>query len=422
MEFNNKRVKLGNGIFLNLIKTDKFKSNLLSYYFIRPLDREEVTKNSLIPLVLKRGTKDLNTSIEIEKAFEEMYGANFSSTVNKRGERHVGRFSVEWANDKYLNDEKLNTKVIDLVNEIIYNPYVENNGFKREYVEQEKVNHSIRIESKINDKRSYAINRCIEEMCRHEDFSIYSLGYVEDIESIDESNLYEQYKKILNTSQIEIFYIGDYDDDLESYLIDKNTVERKDLVEIPREKIISSVEQKNMLEDRMDVNQGKVVIGYRAGIPFEDELYTPLLLANDILGGGPNSKLFKNVREKESLAYYVSSSVLKYKSIMLIDAGIEFTDYQKTVDIINDQLEELKKGNFTDNDIDISKKSIKTSLESIGDSIFHISEFFLSQILAKDDKSLEDSIKDFDNVKREEIIKAANKISIDTIYFMNGKL
>lgn len=421
MEFSNKRVKLGNGIFLNLIKTNKFKSNLLSYYFIRPLNRDEVTRNSLVPLVLKRGTEDLNSSIQIEKAFEDMYGANYSSSVNKRGERHVIRFSAEWANGKYLNDNEQNSKVVELLRKIIYNPYIENNAFKKEYVDQEKENHKIRIESKINDKRSYAVNRCIEEMCKYEDFSIYSLGYIEDIDSINEINLYKQYENLLNTSQIEIFYVGDYDEDFENYLIDSNSVEREDVVDIIREKITASVEQKNMVEESLDVNQGKIVIGYRTGIPFEDELYNSLLIASDILGGGPNSKLFRNVREKESLAYYISSSVIKYKSIMLIDGGIEFENYQKTVNIINTQIEELKAGDFSDDDIEISKKSIKTSLESIRDSIFHISEFFLSQIIGKDSRNLKQVIEGFENVNKEQIIEAANKINIDTIYFMNGK-
>src|SRR5690606_25684212 len=143
---------------------------------------------------------------------------NYSSAVNKRGERHVIRFTAEWANGQYLQDAELNFKVIDMIRSIIYNPYLENGVFKKDYVEQEKENHKIRIESKINDKRSYAVNRCIEEMCKYEDFSIYPLGYVEDIDNIDENNLYNQYMNILNTSQIEIFYVGNYDEEIESHL------------------------------------------------------------------------------------------------------------------------------------------------------------------------------------------------------------
>ncbi len=421
MELKSKRIKIGNGIYLNIVETDKFKSNLISYYFIQPLERDEATKNALIPVILKRGTKDFKTSLLIEKELESMYGASYSGAINKRGERHVLRFTMEWANGKYIEDKEHNYKAVEMLRNIIFDPYLENELFKKEYLDQEKENHKNRIESKINDKRSYAVNRCIEEMCKDEKFSIYQLGYVEDLEHIDEKNLYEQYRKVLDTSQIEIYYVGNLDESLLDYLIKNNSIERKNVVDIPRETIVSSVQQKKMVSEKLDVNQGKLVIGYRTGIAFEDELYNGLLLASDILGGGPNSKLFKNVREAESLAYYVSSSVLKYKSLLLIDGGIEFENYHKTVDIINKQLDDLKAGMFTDDDIEISKKSIKTSTESIKDSPFLISEFFLSQEIAKDKRDLKEVLEDFSKVSREEIIEAAKKIAIDTIYFMEGK-
>jgi predicted Zn-dependent peptidase len=420
MELKSKRIELGNGIYLNLIQTDKFKSNLMSYYFIRPLNREEVTMNSLVPLVLKRGTEEFPTSLEIEKEFESLYGASYSSTVNKRGERHFLRFTVEWANEEYLNAPGQNLNVVKMLRNIIYNPCLENGVFNKEYVKQEKENHKNRIEGRINDKRSYAVDRCIEEMCRYEKYSIYQLGYVEDLDSINEKNLYSHYQNILDTSRIEIFYVGQFDEALESYIVEQNKIEREVIVEVPREIITNTVKQKNMINEKLDVSQGKLVIGYRTGIPFEHELYNALLIASDILGGGPNSKLFKNVREAESLAYYVSSTILKYKSIMIVDGGIEFENYHRTVDIINKQLEELKSGNFSDNDMEISKKAIKTSTESIKDSPFLISEFFLSQIIAKDNRSLDEMMKDFETVTREEIIEAAKKIVIDTIYFLNG--
>lgn len=416
-----KRIQIGNGIFLNLIQTDKFKSNLLSYYFVRPLNREEVTKNAMVPLILKRGTSNFPDSSEIEKELENMYGANYSSAINKRGERHVIRFTMEWASGKYLLDNEHDLKVINMLREIIYNPYIEDNAFKKDFLAQEIENHKNRIEGKINDKRQYAVNRCIEEMCKNENFALYQLGYVEDLRDINEKNLYEHYKKVLHTSIIEIFYCGSYDEDLEKHLVDINSIQRENIVEIPREKIISTVAQKKMINEQMEVNQGKLVIGYRTGTPFEDKLYAPLLIASDILGGGPNSMLFKNVREKESLAYYIGSSVLKYKSLMLIDSGIEFMNYNKTVDIINHQLDDLKNGMFSDDDIEISKKSIKTSTESIKDSSFLISEFFFSQIMCKDIRSLEEILEEFNKVTREDIIKAAKKINIDTIYFMTGK-
>lgn len=421
MDLKVEKIKLGNGINLNLIFTDKFKSNLLSYYIIRPLNREDVTKNALLPLVLKRGNEKLNTTLEVEQFLDEMYGANLSLTVNKRGEKHVIRFTIEWADGKYFNDSSYNLQTVDFLRTIVFNPYLENNVFSKAYVSQEKENLRDKIEGKINDKRSYAVNRCIEEMCKSEDFSLYSLGYVEDLSSIDEKNLYEYYKTVLNNSPIELIYVGKYDETLISHIVENNKLNREDILHISREKIDYEINNVNVVKENLDVNQGKLVLGYRTGIPFEEKLYNGLLIASDILGGGPNSKLFKHVREENSLAYYITSTVLKYKSLLLIDGGIEFENYNKTIEIVSEQIEKMKNGDFTDDDIEISKKTIKSSTESIKDSVFLISEFFFSQGLANDDRSLEEVLIDMDNVTKEDVIKASKQIALDTIYFMENK-
>lgn len=387
---------------------------------MRPLSKDEVTKNALLPLVLKRGTDGYDTNLKIQRKLEETYGTSLSIAINKRGEKHVLRFTVETVNGGYVGDKDYIYDVIDLLNSIIYNPVLEKGFFKKDYVEQEKENLKRRIEGRINDKRSYALDRCIEEMCKNEKFSIYPLGNISDLEGINEDVLYSHYQDVIKTSPIEIFYVGEYDEKLVEYIKNTSKMERNQILSLPREQIISGVKTKNMVQEDLDVNQGKLVLGFRTGIPYEDRLYNGLVVASDILGGGPNSKLFRNVREKESLAYYITSSVFKYKSIMLIDGGIEFSNFEKTIDIIKEQLEEIKKGNFTDEDIEISKKSIKASTESIKDSIFLISEFFFSQRLSGDDRSLNEILKDLDGVTKDEITKAMSKVVLDTIYFMKN--
>lgn len=423
MSLQLQRINIGNGVNLNLIKTDKFKSNLLSYYFIRPLNKDEVTKNALLPLVLKRGTEEYDTNLKIQKLLEENYGSQLSMGIDKRGEKHILRFTIEMVDKSYVKDEKYIYNILELLQSIIFNPALDEGCFKKDYVKQEKENLKRRIEGRINNKRSYALGRCIEEMCKNEKFSIYPLGNIDDLEKINEEVLYDHYKEFVNTSPIEIFYIGDYDEKLVENLKKNIDINREDIIEIDKEEIISSVQTKNMIHEEMDIVQGKVVLGLRTGINYDDYLYNALLVASNILGGGPNSKLFKNVREKESLAYYISSSIYKYKSIMLIDGGIEFDNFEKTVDIINKELEDMKQGKFTDKDIELSKKSLKSSMESIKDSIFLISEFFFSQQLSGDNRSLEEVLKDIDNVTREEIVASVSNISLDTIYFMkNSKL
>src|SRR5699024_6052810 len=207
MVLNNERINIDKGINLNIIKTDKFKSNLISVYLIRPLVREEATKNALLPSVLRRGTKEYTNSLEIERKLENMYGSNLGVGISKKGERHILRFSIEGPKRNYVKDEKQNVELIKMIRSIIYQPYLEEEAFSESYLKQEKENLKRKIEGRINDKRNYAIERCIEEMCKNEKFSIYELGYVEDLESIDNVNLYKHYLEVLETSEIEIFAV-----------------------------------------------------------------------------------------------------------------------------------------------------------------------------------------------------------------------
>ena len=257
-------------------------------------------------------------------------------------------------------------------------------------------------------------------MCVNEKFSIYPLGYIEDLASIDNKILYEHYNKLLDKAPIEIFYVGEYDNGLIDYLIDSFRIEREDVLKLERESITSNVQTKNMIHEDMDINQGKLVLGYRTGIPYDSSLYNGLLVGSDILGGGPNSKLFRNVREAESLAYYIGSKVYKYKSLMIIDGGIDSHNLEKTIEIIRFEIDNMKKGIFTQEDIDVSKKSIKASMESIKDSIFLISEFFFSRELSKDGRILEEALNDIERVTKEDIIESSNKINLDTIYFLRN--
>lgn len=200
---------------------------------------------------------------------EENYGANLSVAINKRGEKHVLRFTVETVNGGYVENKEYIYDVFNLLKSIIFNPLLEDGYFKKSYVEQEKENLKRKIESRINDKRSYAIERCIEEMCKNERFSIYSLGNIEDLAAIDEKVLYEHYKDFINTSPIEIFYVGEYDENMVEYLKEIANIERGTIINIPREQIISRAMTKNMVYEDLDVTQGKLVLGLGQEYPMK---------------------------------------------------------------------------------------------------------------------------------------------------------
>lgn len=422
MKIENVREKLDDNVYLNLVRTEKFKTNLINVYLIRPLVREEVAKNALLPLVLKRGTQNLKTTLEINRKIEELYGSDLSISVNKKGERQVIRFTIEGPNSSFIKDDEIFSKNIKMLNEIIMSPLVEEGGFLEKYVKQEKRNLINKIEGRKNDKKTYAIDRCIEEMCKDEKFGLYKYGYIKDVEKITSKDLYNHYNKILKTSPIEINIVGNVEKEhVKQCLREAFSFDGKEVIKIPREEVKRNVKDIKKVFEDMDVNQGKLTLGYRTNILYEDVLYEAFLVANDILGGGPHSKLFKNVREKESLAYYVYSKSYKFKSIMVITSGIESKDYDKTLDIIKKQVDELKAGNFDEDDIEKSKNSIITSIKTMTDNNFSLSEFYLSQGITKDNRNISQIIEKIKNVKKDDIVNAVNNLSLDTIYFLREK-
>lgn len=405
---------------LHVIKSDKFKTNLIGIYIQRPLLLEEATKNTLISMILQRATEKSPSFKEINNRLEDLYGGIILSDVVKKGEKQILQIKMQLPNSKYVNDTTILDKGLKLLNEVLNYPYIENQGFSEEYFEQEKENLKEKIKSRINDKMKFAVDRCVEEMCKNEKFSVYEYGDLVELEKINRYSLYEHYKRILNKSLIDIFLVGDVDENNAYDLISKNiSIHNDEPEKIPREIINKEITNIKTVEDNFNINQGKLTLGYRTNIPYESELYEASVLYSNILGGGPNSKLFKNVREKESLCYYIFSKIEKFKSIMLVSSGIEFKNFNKAKDLINQQFEQLNKGNFDNDDIVIAKKSILTSIKSLTDAPNMLMDFYYSQVLSDVKDDIDIIMEKINSVDKNLIIKAGKSIELDTIYFLN---
>lgn len=415
-------IEMNEEVRLHCIKTDKFKTNLVSVYFQRPLLREEVTHNALLSMLLPRGTRQYPTAQNISMELENLYGASLGSDVAKKGERNILQFRLQVANEGYLEDKNIFSKGLNMLDQLISDPYLEDGHFSSSYLKQEKENLIEKIEGRINDKIKYAYERCIEEMCRNENFALYEYGKKEDLPKITGEQLYHHYRKLIESSPIDIFVIGDME---QGYIEEKVRktfqFKRQNLVRGIREQVHHKPSKVLRIEESMEINQGKLNMGFRTNVPYESELYEPLVVFSNILGGGPNSKLFKNIREKESLCYYIFSRIEKFKSLMLIGSGIEFEHYEKTVDLIQKEMDEMKKGIFSEEDINSAKKGIITSIRSLTDTPGMLADFYYTQTLSKNFDSLEDIIKKIEKVNKDEIVQAAQEISLDTIYFLKGK-
>ena len=428
MEYKKQEIK--QGIKLHNINTEKFKTNLIAIFLTTPLAKENVTYDVVLAAVLRRGTKNMPTQEEISKTLEGMYGADFDCGLNKNGDNHVIKFYLESLNDEFipLSGENMLKTSMEKLSEIVLNPYLEDGKFKEEYVEQEKENIRQRIEARKDNKAAYARSRCVEEMYKGESAGFFNYGYIEDLDEINGKSLYEYYQKLLKECKIDIFVSGKVDIEETLKIINEND-DIKNLQPRNANYIINKITAKNevqerKIEEKLDVTQGKVVIG--CDILFDENdlkdenLKCETMLYNSLLGGSANSKLFQNVREKESLAYTANSNYVRYKSNIFITAGIEIENFDKALDIIRKQIEDLKNGDFTEEQIQNDKKGIISQINTIDDEQDTEIIYFLGQELTDSNEMIEQYIENINKVTKEQIQNVASKVEINTIYFLRN--
>ena len=424
MSYEIKNIK--NGIKIHLIKTNKFKTNLFAIFLTMPLDRNTVTQNALIPAVLRMGTAKLKSQEEISIELENMYGATLDGGVDKIGDNQVLKFYLETLNDNFLpNKENISNKAIELLLDIVFNPLVENNELKKEYVASEKKTIKRLIDGRIDNKDMYAYTRCVEEMYKEEPYGLYKFGYVEDLEKIDESNLYEYYTKLLNEAKIDIFVSGNFQDKkIINEIIANPSIqklpEREDKHIINTEETEKKKEVKlQIIKEQKDVTQGKLVIGLDINY-YEPNSKYAMCLYNVILGESATSKMFQNVREKAGLAYSARSTYVRQKNNIFIRAGIEIENFDKALKIIEEQLEDMKNGNFSEEDIENAKKYMVAGIKTVQDEQDSEITYYMGQEMSGKMISFEDYINKINWVSRADIEKIANNINLDTIYFLKN--
>lgn len=423
---NINNIEIKKGINLHVIKTNKFKTNLLSVFLSTPLEKEKVTINSLIPAVLRRGTKNITSQEKISMELEEMYGASFNCGVDKIGDDQVLKFYLETINNEFLPNEEDNLEqAIKLLLEIVFNPLINDDEFKQEYVDSEKNNLKQIIEGRKDSKASYAYERCIEEMYKDKPYGLYKYGNIDDLDKIDSKNLYEQYIDLINNCKIDIFISGNIEDNIKEKVINNKNIQNlkeREAVYVINNKETRKKEEKEEQEasESMDINQGKLIIGLDILEENDKDKYTALIY-NAILGGIPTSKMFQKVREKNSLAYTASSTFIRQKANIFIKCGIEISNYDKALTIIKEQLEDMKKGEFTDKNIEEAKNNIVSTINFIPDEQDSELMYCFAQELSGYEMGYEEYIQKINNITKEDIIDLANRIQVNIIYFLTNK-
>ena len=421
------KIELKHGVNLHYIKTNIFKTNLICVMLTVPLKNETVTENALIPFLLKRGTSENPNYIDISKKLDSLYGTSFNCGVDKIGDNQLLKFYVESIRDEFtINQEKITKQAINLLFEIIFSPYLENGFFKEEFLKTEKEKLKQIIESKIDNKDMYALEKCINYMYKNEGYGIYKYGTIEEIQKITKESITECYFNLIKNAKIDIYASGRMDEDELIKIIKenkhfKNLPDREENIIINNEYTENKQNVDKYIEkvENMNITQGKLVIGLDI-LSKQNKLKFVGMVYNAILGDGANSMLFQNVREKASLAYSARSVFVRPKMNIFIRCGIEIDNYERAVDIIKQQLNNIKNGNFSENDIQNAKEYLISGMKSISEEQDSEIVFYIGQETSKSNDSIKTYITEIESVSKEQIIEFANNIQINTIFFLKN--
>lgn len=380
------RTELMPGVWLNHLRSDKFKTACMSLTLLTQLKRDSASMNALIPYVLRRGTTRYGDMEALSARLEELYGAAVEPVVRRIGEIQCVGFYASLPEREYLpGGQDVLRDTAELMGELLLSPATRGGLLLPQYVDSERDKMLDTIRSRINEKRGYSLFRCIEEMCCYEDFAVGRLGGEMECQAIHYQKLTKHYRALLQTCPLEIFYCGRAGED------EVASATRDALSALPRGGIdydlgtdvrMNALEEApRYVEEELPVSQGKLVIGFRLGECMEDPDIAALHVFNSVYGSGTSSKLFMNVRERLSLCYYASSIIDIHKGIMLVASGIEFEKFGAARDEILAQLEAMKRGEITEAELNAAKAGVASDLRSLMDSQGELEGFYLAQAL-----------------------------------------
>lgn len=412
----------GNVCFLGV--SDKMrKTNKITVAIVVPLSQSTVSEHAVLPYILKRSCREYPDFTALNEKLSMLYGASLHAGVSKLGENQLLTMTISSLDDRYsLGGEKIASECGALLASMLFDPALENGLFRENDVNVEKRQLHEKIEAEINDKRQYAKKRAIEIMCENEAFGIDRLGTVEAADSLTADKITAAWHNVLANAPIVVTVLGPADPEpvIKEMKERFANLQRKAKPIRKTEIILSTDEVKNVTE-RMDITQSKLVIGFRAGIAEPDSEVNSMRLMTALFGGTPHSRLFMNVREKLSLCYYCAARYDTIKGIITVECGLEEDNAEKAQQEILNQLEIIKKGEFEDLELETAKMSYINSVKSVRNSLTELEGWYLNQILNRTIDTPEERADKINAVTKQQIIDAAGKLQLDTVYLLAGK-
>ena len=416
-------IRLAPQVTLRAMQTDKFKTGCFSINLVRPHCAETAAEDALLPSVLLRATEHYPDISSISARLDELYGATFGTLVRRKGEIKLTGFYADFIEDDFLPaGDEVFAPMVDFAQEVLFRPFTENGCFCPRFVEGEKQNLINAIESSLNDKRTYATMRLLREMCADEAYGVPRLGTVPAVRRITAQSLWAHYQTVLTNSRVEIFYAGRRSPEAAAAAFSRLFAGRPavDTDPVGTAVVRAALHAPREVEETLDVLQGKLVMGLRTGITCGDPDYPALSLLNAVLGAGMTSKLFVNVREKRSLCYYASSSIEKYKGILLISSCISAERREEAQAAILAELDACRRGEITETELESARRQLLSALRASMDAPAQLDDFYLGLALCggEDIPALMEKTA---ALTVPELAAAAQKLTLDTIYFLKGE-
>lgn len=414
--------EIAKGVKLLCINSDKFKTNCIRIDFCMPIT-EDLAAQNVLSSFMGHTSKSYKTVKAFNSKVESLYGADFDSGIMCAGEDVKLRFSIEVPDDRFsLDGKKISEDAVDFLLDIIANPNAENGAFDEENTTREIRFTLENLDAEKNDKRSFAISRLRQLMCKDEPYGIDREKLYEDVKNLNSKELFEAYENMLKTATIVITACGSLDGKMleDKFTEFANGIADRDVAKL-ESIFIEKADEIRYYKETMDITQAKLVMGLRTGMKDADDNYFAYRVMTDIFGGGPYSRLFMNVREKMSLCYYCNSRIVRDKGIIFIQSGIENQNYEKAKNEILNQLDVMKKGEFTDEEFDSSISALCDSFRGVEDSPAAVCTFYGSQALDDTLVSGKEYAELIAGVTREQVTECAKRVTVDTIYLLTGE-
>lgn len=422
MPVNFSRQSLGNGIYFTSVIDPRFKTNRISVDLIIPLNSETVSKNAILPFLMKKGSEQYFDYIRLNRRLNELYGANLTADVQKVGDFQLLNLSISSIDDKFaLEGEPLVKELSEILCGLLLEPAFLSEKFDLSSFEVERQGLIDTIEAEINEKTSFAVHRLIELMCAEEPFGLNKYGKIEEIRALTLADAAKQYRELLVSARMEIFFVGcgDAHKACECFTRRLAGLDRKPSTALVSSCVPAASEPRKVTE-HYQVGQAKIVMGFRVDAPDSAQRDAARVMSA-VFGGTPRSLLFMNVREKLSLCYYCSSRYDTQKNILYVNSGVEFENIEKAQTEILNQLQLLKNGEFSDQLLEETKLMITSSFQTVNDSTSTVEGWYLGQLFHSEILTPEQQAERLAAVTKQQIVEAANAVTLDMVYVLTGE-